>query len=722
MPEFLNSPLIRCFLLKVASRCNINCDYCYMYNHLDQGWKLQPKLMSETTLLVAAERIRDYAIEHELDRIAIVYHGGEPLLLGTKKLIKHAEFLKQLLPTTTIEFSLQTNGVLLSESDILDFEGAGIQVSLSLDGPAKANDRHRLDHQGRSSYEATAKAMTILEEHPSVFSGVIAVIDAKNDPGEVLRFFAEKNIPQLDFLLPDANYLTLPPGRDIDPQIYLNWLTKCFDIWFDHFPNLKIRTFDSILAALMGIPSETDGFGFGDVSLITIETDGSYHDLDVLKITGEGTHLANGGVHTNSINSAISSEQVLRHRELLQKKGLSDECQSCPVVDICGGGAVAHRFNGKDFLSPSIYCLELKGLIEHARERVIGQLDSEIDEHKESLSQIREPDINDYEISRNDEVTRIFTHFANAQAEKLARVLNNIYSISSQDAVEYLLNLSDDNFRSLASQPAVVAWTEVMIKDMAGIKVHDLNGVAIQIDSGYIFSMIERSKEIEEWPSVHRPDQWLRLPFADKIYFETAESAEGGKKVLGEALLLIKQWKPSLLEEMSIISPEIQYIRDPSANPDKVVSFSDNSVPGTLYVQLMKSGGLIDASDLADSIIHEHRHQKLYLFQRVRPIVNADYPLVKSPWREELRPPSGLFHALYVFVELLEFWSFYRHSFELGEKSARECRRIIDQLKVGFEVVKSCDLTEEGKTILNILFDKYVNLSDEDRVTLIPYA
>ena len=718
MPESSNSPLIRCFLLKVASRCNINCDYCYMYNHLDQGWKLQPKLMSDATLLLAAERIRDYVLEHGLDRIAIVYHGGEPLLLGTKKLIAHAEFLKKLLPETEIEFSLQTNGVLIKEADILNFKASNIQISLSIDGPESANDRHRLDHQGRSSYDATANAMAILERYPEVFSGVIAVIDAQNDPREILNFFAEKNIPQLDFLLPDANYITPPIGRDGDSKIYLDWLERCFDIWFDNYPNMKIRTFDSILAGLMGVPSETDGFGFGDVSLITIETDGSYHDLDVLKITGTGTHLSNGGVHNDPINRAINSTQIQRHRELLKKEGLCEKCQSCNVVDICGGGAVAHRYSEDGYLNPSIYCLELKGLIEHAYQRVSQELNVEIEQNSGNNTAVNEVNIENYERVLDDTVQQVYKLFEGTQIEKLRRVINNIYGIQYKEFINALLELKEEQLCRLAAQPSVVAWTEVMLKDMSGIRVLNIDGKAIKANPDYVCELLKLHNTTQIWPKVHRYDYWLRAPFADKIYFENEDIAEKGNLVLAEATRLIKNWNPVLLEEMRLISPEIQYIKDPSAHPEKVVSFSDNSVPGALYVQLMRGNEQIEASDLADSIIHEHRHQKLYMLQRIRPIVNADYPLVASPWREELRPPTGLFHALYVFVELLDFWDFYRDTQELGEKAIRECSRIKSQLESGFKVVETCDLTADGRTMLNLLYKKYSKLNHEDKAAL----
>lgn len=682
--------------------------------------------MSDETLLAAADRIREYTLAKKLDRIAIVYHGGEPLLMSTDKLVAHAAIIKSFIPEVEVEFSLQTNGILLNEVDILKFQDAGIQISLSLDGPKQANNRHRLDHKGLSSFEATEKALTLLEKYPKVFSGVIAVIDIENDPKDILKFFAERSIPQLDFLLPDANYLTLPPGISENPDGYLNWLLNCFDHWFDHFPSIKIRTFDAVLASLMGIPSETDGFGLGDVSLITIETDGTYHDLDVLKITGEGTSLNNGNVHFVSIEHALQSKQVIKHRQLLRKEGLSEKCKSCPVVDICGGGAVAHRFGENGFQNPSIYCKELKGLIEYARERVIEQLQSEMDQKNLRETHFPSELMSVYEsaVAENHALGLVLNDFKKAQSVKLRTVIENVHSVSLAAAVDTLKVLDEDWFQELAIRPAVVTWTDIMQKDMAGIQVHDISGKTILPDPTYIKDIAELTLYPDIWPTVQSEDKWLRVPFADKIYFEDNTVAKQGADILAKALGLIKDWKPYILEEMMLISPEIQYIRDLSAHPEKVVSFSDNSVPGALYVQLMRGNDLIDPEDLADSIIHEHRHQKLYMLQRVTSIVNADYPLVASPWREELRPPTGLFHALFVFVELLDFWSFLNTSLnaKLEKKAGKEIERISNQLKTGFKVVQECDLTSDGRNMLDILYGRYLELSHENNITVTSIA
>lgn len=99
-------------------------------------------------------------------------------------------------------------------------------------------------------------------------------------------------------------------------------------------------------------------------------------------------------------------------------------------------------------------------------------------------------------------------------------------------------------------------------------------------------------------------------------------------------------------------------------------------LPGALFVSVMQGDGLIDPYDLADSLVHEHRHQKLYLLKRMAPTVSRFAPRVVSPWRADLRPPSGLLHAVFVFVELQRFWS---HVLETGPAHMKE--RATNQLR-----------------------------------------
>ena len=143
----------------------------------------------------------------------------------------------------------------------------------------------------------------------------------------------------------------------------------------------------------------------------------------------------------------------------------------------------------------------------------------------------------------------------------------------------------------------------------------------------------------------------LRLPFGRRILFADAETAKQGRELVTQAFAVIDAWRPALLREIRDINPDVQFIRDVSAHPDKAISFSDNIVPGALYVGITGRGGLIDPFLLAEALIHEHRHQKLYLLQREVPLLEVDAPLVFAlHGAKDPRPPSGILHAVFVFL------------------------------------------------------------------------
>lgn len=697
-------PRITNFLLKVASRCNLACDYCYMYEHVDQSWREQPKLMSDDIVGATIRRIADYAAASDLERIAVILHGGEPLLGGAERLADIARRVRSAMPAVRVDVGVQTNGTLLDREAIDVLEGGEVGISLSLDGPREATDRHRRTAAGRSSHEATMAALELLRERPAVFAGVIAVIDPANDPSELLDFFAAQRPPRLDLLLPDASHLRPPPGRNADPDLYSQWLIQAFDAWYDRHPTMPLRTFEAVLDGLAGLPSGTDAFGFGDVSLLTIETDGTYHDLDVLKITVAGATALGGNVMNRAVDEVAASTRLAAHRELLRPDGVSETCRRCAEVQICGGGAVPHRYAADGFGHPSVYCRELQTLIAHARHRMVATLTEQrtaaetarsapraaIDLGRFGLAEDAEPEIAELRLRWQDEAE---ADLGAAVARAAAADPDTVNAADEFSAAPANLR------RELAVQPAAVVWARVINDEAAGRRTVDLAGRPMHPAPQDLRRLVAAMPGLAErrlrW---HSDEPWLRVPFEDgRVVFED-EVVQEARDLAAEALAVVERWRPALVAEIAWLSRDVLFIRDLTADPDKVVSFSDDSAPGALYCSVRRSEGLISAHDLADSLIHEHRHQKLYLLDRYVPLVLRDRPFVSSPWREDLRPPSGLLHAAFVFVELLGFWRHVRDT-EGSDRAHREVDVIVRRLSAAFSTLREVALTEQGRAL-----------------------
>ena len=360
------------FVLKVHSRCDLACDHCYVYESVDQSWRGRPMAMSPAVVAQTAARIAEHVKTHQLDRIEIVLHGGEPLLAGVGGLRAILVALECALGELChLDIKVHTNGVLLNAEFCRLFDEHGVGVGISLDGDRAANDRHRKYRDGRSSYDAAIRAIRLLasDEFRHLYSGLLCTIDVANDPIRGYESLLELAPPRLDLLLPHATWDNPPPRPGGTGTEYADWLIAIFDRWqADGFP-VRIRTFDSIIATLAGGDSHTEALGLAPVRMVVVETDGSYEQADSLKVAYDGAPVTGLDVFRHPLDS------VLDHPGVARRQGgtadLSPTCQHCPVVSSCGGGMYAHRYrSGSDFDNPSVYCADLLKLIGHIAERL----------------------------------------------------------------------------------------------------------------------------------------------------------------------------------------------------------------------------------------------------------------------------------------------------------------------------------------------------------------
>jgi uncharacterized protein len=366
------------YILKVHSRCNLACDHCYMYEAADQSWRGQPRTMSRETVTDAATQAAAHARRWGLPAVEFVLHGGEPLLLGPKRL---AEVLDVLASAdwgrTRVSYALQTNGLLLDDEVLDVLRDRGVSVAVSLDGDRAANDRHRRYANGRSSYVQTRRGIALLrtERYRTLFSGLLCTVDVRNDPAATVRAVLGESPPAVDFLLPHATWATPPPGRATATGTeYGRWLAAAFDEWYAVRPGTtRARLFEEIIALVLGGAGHSESVGTSPAAMVVVETDGSIQQVDALKVAYEGAPDTGLNVRENTFDEAI---ERLRHTTAPPPRTeASDICRRCPEFAVCGGGQVTHRYrpdNGFD--NPSVYCNDLKVLIGHVRRRVLSEL------------------------------------------------------------------------------------------------------------------------------------------------------------------------------------------------------------------------------------------------------------------------------------------------------------------------------------------------------------
>ena len=295
-------------------------------------------------------------------------------MLGASGLRQFLALLRTIL-TDDYPISIQTNGTLVT-SEILDVcSKYRVSLAVSIDGPAHINDRARLDHKNRSTFDRVMAGIAQLEAHRDaefLYAGLLAVIDPATVPAEIYEFFKNLNPPSVDFLYKDGNHSCLPPGKkSVDSIEYGSWMVQLLDLYLNDPNPVPIRILDDMLRLLIGGRAAKEGIGLSDFGILIFDTDGAITKNDTLKSAHEGadrfvTNWKTGGT---KLQELLDSEEYRQYHNL--QIPTSSACLRCPELQTCGGGMTVHRWkDGYGYDNPSVYCADQLLLIGSMRNRL----------------------------------------------------------------------------------------------------------------------------------------------------------------------------------------------------------------------------------------------------------------------------------------------------------------------------------------------------------------
>ncbi|WP_078969282.1 FxsB family cyclophane-forming radical SAM/SPASM peptide maturase [Streptomyces cyaneogriseus] len=360
----------RQFIVKAHGRCNLACTYCYLYEGPDTTWRARPAAAPAEVLDRTAARIAEHARTHGLTALALVLHGGEPLLAGAGTLAGFTARVRERVPDgCAVHATVQTNGTLLTEERLAVLAGAGIRVGISLDGGTAAHNRRRVDHAGRPSWPAAARgARLAAARFPGSYAGILTVVDPDLDPVGTYESLLALRPPALHLLLPHGNWSAPPPH--LGGVRYGAWLRAVFDRWWAAGRReVRVRLFEECVALLLGLPARTEALGLAPFDAVVVETDGSIEQVDSLKSAYPGAARTGLDVFGNSFDEALRHPGVAARQA--GAAALAPQCRACPLLRVCGGGHYAHRYRaGHGFRNPSVYCADLQHFIRHVAARL----------------------------------------------------------------------------------------------------------------------------------------------------------------------------------------------------------------------------------------------------------------------------------------------------------------------------------------------------------------
>jgi uncharacterized protein len=170
-------------VLNVTSKCNLACKYCYEYGEdrvADMESAKMPRFLDEATARQSVDFMFQRAGNNEV--VYLTFFGGETLL-NFSVLQSTLTYAREqaALHGKHVEFSLTTNGTLLRPEIIEWLAENDVAVTISIDGPKEMQDRFRVFHNGRGSYDVMApKVKALLQRHTSRPIGARVTLTRQN--------------------------------------------------------------------------------------------------------------------------------------------------------------------------------------------------------------------------------------------------------------------------------------------------------------------------------------------------------------------------------------------------------------------------------------------------------------------------------------------------------------------------------------------------------------
>lgn len=354
-----------------GARCNLDCAYCFFL----KKEALYPGSDFRMSDEVKEAYIRQTIEAHKVPEVTIAWQGGEPTLMGLDFFRRAVEVTKRYQkPGTTIEHTIQTNGVLLDEEWCRFLHDNKFLVGLSLDGPREMHDAYRRDKAGKSVFDKVVHAARLMKQHRVEFN-VLCTVNAVNSrhPLEVYRFFRDElKTPYLQFIpiVERANESGFQEDqavteRSVRPEQYGRFLIEIFDEWIKRdVGKMFVLTFDGVLASWLRGHSSLCIFQPTCGQGVALEHNGDVYSCDHFV---EPRHLLGNILQTPLAELVNSDKQRQFGRD--KTDTLPGHCRRCAFVFACHGECPKNRVlttpDGEAGLN--WLCAGLKAFFEHTQ-------------------------------------------------------------------------------------------------------------------------------------------------------------------------------------------------------------------------------------------------------------------------------------------------------------------------------------------------------------------
>jgi len=346
---------LRALCLHLAHDCNLRCAYCFAGQGPYRGSR---SLMSAAV----GRRALDYLLEHSgsYHRVEVDFFGGEPLMNFPvlRELVRYGR-VQEKRTGKRINFTVTTNGVLLSDEVAAFLDQEGFQVILSLDGRPAVHDTMRRTRRGEGSYALVAPRIKRFVEGRNNWNCYVR--------GTYTRFNTDFSADFIHLVRLGFRNISLEPVVAAPDQPYalreedypvLAAEYERLAVWLasEQNPGVRFFHFDLHLEDGPCLAKRLSGCGAGN-EYLAVDPDGNLFPCH--QFVGRAAFRM-GNIWERKVREDLVD--VFRRSHSLAK----EECRKCWARFFCGGGCHAGALDVTgDMRRPGrLYCLLLRKRVE----------------------------------------------------------------------------------------------------------------------------------------------------------------------------------------------------------------------------------------------------------------------------------------------------------------------------------------------------------------------
>lgn len=324
---------IQLLIKPASSLCNLRCSYCF-YADISSLRQVRSfgRMKPEVTTKLIDHVFQDL---EDGDHLTIGFQGGEPTLAGLKYFQNFVKQVKAQPKQVTVDYAIQTNGLLLDEAWCQFLKTEAFLVGLSIDGGAEFHDRHRPDGARRGTYQRVLATKKRLDDFEIPYNVLCVLTEEMTTEAEkIWSFILQEQIKYIQFIPCLAELGEEENAFAVTPRGFAQFYRQLFDLWQKalrkgHYVSIKL--FDDIANLLVnGVMGACGMLGRCQMQYV-IEANGNVYPCDFYVLD----ELCVGNITQQTLRELF--EQPLTQQFICDQPHYGT-CDTCEFFKMCRGG------------------------------------------------------------------------------------------------------------------------------------------------------------------------------------------------------------------------------------------------------------------------------------------------------------------------------------------------------------------------------------------------